>query len=162
MTKLRQPVTFSDALTDIARMIGWDVCAQILGVSENWVRKLSDPDAEREISLQSARRLDAAYVRAGGEGAPFHDCYALQLELTAGLHSRCSADMIQAVGKAVKENGEAVSAALHAVEHGTPGARREAVREVQESIQAMTALLARLGAPEFFDGGRSDEDGRSG
>ena len=152
MTKRRKPVTFSDALTQVAAVLRWDVCAQILGVSENWVRKLSDPDAEREISLQSARRLDAAYLRAGGDGAPFHECYALQLELTAGMLSRCSADMINAVGIAVKENGEAVAAALHAVENGTRGAREDAVREIQEGIQAMTLLLAKLGAADFVEG----------
>ena len=60
MTKPRPPLTFERALTRIAELIGWDGCASVLGKSESYVRKLSDPDIERSISIQYARRLDAA------------------------------------------------------------------------------------------------------
>jgi hypothetical protein len=124
------------------------------------VRKLSDPDAERHINLRDARRLDTAFQREGGEGAPLHECYALQLELSTGVRSFCSAEMLNAVGSVARETGEAVSAALTAIEQGTPKARRDAIREVEEGIASLTSMLGKLGAAEAFGGEENEPNSR--
>jgi hypothetical protein len=70
MTKRRDPLTFHRALTVIAGRIGWDKCAMIVGRSERLVRMWSDPDADSEISIIDALRLDKAFLAAGGDHAP--------------------------------------------------------------------------------------------
>ncbi|MCW2362427.1 hypothetical protein M2336_001918 [Sphingobium sp. B1D7B] len=145
MTKERRPLTFERALCRVAELIGYDGCAQLLGCSENWVRKLSDPDAEREISLQKARRLDLAYLRAGGYGRPFLECYELQLEMGDETGGSSTGELIAAAGKAAKETGEAVGAALAAIERGRDaGSVENALREIEEGIEALTGVANRL------------------
>lgn len=146
MTKVRRPLTFQRALGRIADLIGWDGCAEVLGKSESALRKLSDPDIGREISLTDARRLDAAWRRAGGAGAPFLECYSLQLEIADG-EAAGPERILAALGKAAHEHGEAVAAALEAARNpSSPAAREAALRELQESIEAMHAVMEPLQA----------------
>jgi len=146
MTKFREPITFNRALTTLADLIGWDRCAAICGVSERTVRNWSDPDTDTEIRLIDARRLDQAYLAAGGDFAPFHRTFALQL----GLETREPADEAPAITAAAatiaKEGGEAIAAMLDAATRGNCGVtRRKAKREVKEAIEAMGQGLDALG-----------------
>lgn len=144
MTKVRPPLTPYRALSKIADLLGWDGCATVLGKSESSVRKWGDPDAEREISFQHAIRLDAAYRRAGGEGAPLLQCYIARLELSAD-EQHDQQQLLAATSKAVKETGEAVSAALDAAARADdPALRAKAVTEIEEGIEAMHDLHFKL------------------
>ena len=146
MTKLRPPITPNNALTKIAAVIGWDTCASILGKAERTVRNWSDPDTEAEISLLDAMRLDAAHQRAGGDGAPLFECYALRLEIDSRVaNAPC---LIEAAQTASKEAGEAISALLLAAQSDNPVNRRNARRELEESISAQTEALRRIDARE--------------
>lgn len=145
MTKIRRPLTPYRALSRIADLLGWDGCAEVIEKSEWSVRKFSDPDAGREISLQDAIRLDAAYRRAGGKGAPLFECYAARLELMADTTVDHAALLLDSSGKAAKETGEAISAALEAAANSkNPATRMRAITEVEEGMEALHALHVRL------------------
>lgn len=153
MTKCRPPLTFELALTRIAGLIFWDGCAQLLGISESAVRKLSDPDIERQISMRNARRLDAAYQRAGGAGAPMLECYALQLEMEGEAGSASLGELIATASDAARETGEAIAASMTAIERrGDTRSRDRALREIEEGIAALTAMAARLGGADMLGG----------
>jgi len=156
MTKRRAPLTYARALTRVAELLGWDGCAQVIErtdgrpVTENWVRKLSDPDAEREISLRNAFRLDAAYQRAGGEDAPFRDCYSLRLEMEGDTGRASTSDLMSAASVAVKETGEAMSFTLAAIENSASKEHRvRALKELEEGIASLTAMAVKLGGTKL-------------
>lgn len=145
MTKLRRPMTPYRALSRIADVLGWDGCANVVEKSEWTVRKLSDPDTGRDISLQDAIRLDRAYRRAGGVGAPLFEAYAAALELGGNGADQRRAELVAASSIAVKETGEAISAALAAATTAEdPATRLRAINEVEEGMQAFQALLISL------------------
>lgn len=149
MTIPRRPTTFARALSIIADLLGWDGCADVLDKSESHVRKLGAPDTEREISLRDAYRLDAAYRRAGGEGAPLLECYALKLDLHMPAEPTSASGMLTSAGRAAKESGEAVAAAIElAGKMNDPGARLRATREIEEAITELTRLLTRISTPQ--------------
>ena len=149
MTLPRRPATFARALAQIADLLGWDGCAEVLGKSESHVRKLGAPDTERELSLRDAVRLDAAYRRAGGEGAPLLECYALKLDMGAPVIPANQDCILTGAKRAAKENGEAIAAAISlATSTDDPVARQDAIREIEESIAENTRLLARIFAME--------------
>ncbi|AUW59420.1 hypothetical protein C1T17_16330 [Sphingobium sp. SCG-1] len=145
MTKVRKPLTFQRSLSLIADELGWDGCAAVVGKSESLLRKLSDPDTEREISLQDALRLDNAYYRAGGEGAPLFECYTLRLEAPGMVEAATDTSVLVAAGNVAKEAGEAVAATLHLIGHmDDPKAQELAVIETEQAISVMTKLLRKL------------------
>lgn len=145
MTKPRPPLTFSRALARIADLIGWDGCAQVVGKSESLLRKLGDPDTEREISMQASRRLDGAYQRAGGEGAPMLECYMLQLNVQPGSSSSAG-DLLSAARTAAQHNGDAVCASLATIENdANDSVRSYALGRCEDAIRSMTRLAAKLG-----------------
>lgn len=149
MTKIREPITFGHALTEVAKLIGWDRCAGITGRSERTVRNWSDPDTDQEISVLDARRLDAAYLSAGGEYPPFHRTFALQLELESRTPVNEAQALTNAAAVAAKEGGEAIAAMLKAAAPGTgPAQRRKAKQEVKEAIEALGIGLGVLGQSE--------------
>ncbi|WP_298165368.1 hypothetical protein [Novosphingobium sp.] len=142
MTKRREPLTFHRALTVIAARIGWDKCAMLVGRSERLVRMWSDPDADSEISIIDALRLDSAFLASGGDHAPFHQVFTLQLEL-ATRDATCP-DLAIAAGRAARESGEAISALIDAATTNDPAKRRTARREAEEAIEALTDGIAAL------------------
>ena len=147
MTIPRQPITFENALWQIAALLGWDGCAAVLGKSESQVRKLGTPGVEREISLRDALRLDAAFRAAGGDGAPLLECYAIKLDLKIPVEPAAPACMIVGAGRAAKESGEAVAAAIELAHNANdPRARVNACREIEEAITELTRLLTRIAA----------------
>lgn len=144
----RKPTTFALALHDIAGVLGWDGCAEVLGKSESHVRKLGAPDTEREISLRDAVRLDKAYLLAGGEGCPLLECYALKVGMQMPVRQISASTLLAGASKAAKESGEAVAAAIEAAgDMSDPKARTRAAREIEEAITEMTRLLTSIVAP---------------
>ena len=144
VTKPRKALTPYKALAKIADLLGWDGCAAVLDKSESILRKWGDPDAEREMSLQAAIRLDAAYMRAGGGSAPLFECYAARLDLDAHDGPE-KTHLLKATGSAAKETGEAVAAALEAASRANDGATMDrAMDEAKEGIESLHALLFTL------------------
>jgi hypothetical protein len=147
MTKQRSPLTFENALTTVASLIGWAAVAQICRKAETTVRNWSDPDTSAAVTLDAALELDKAYLIAGGEGAPFQLCYSIRLD--ADTIDACPERdaLIASAGKIAKESGEAVEATIFAARAGATLADSAlAERELEESIAAQTTTLARLRA----------------
>lgn len=155
MTKARRPLTPYRALCRISDLLGWDGCADVIGKSEWSVRKFSDPDTGREISLQDAIRLDAAFQRAGGNGAPLLECYSARLELELASDAERQRCLFDATSRAAKEAGEAISAALDAASRACdPAAHLRAVNEAREGLEAMQALVTSLEGRNIHKGER--------
>jgi hypothetical protein len=147
MTKLRKPLTFENALTAVASHIGWKETAGIVGRSENTVRNWSDNDIGTGIPLNAALRLDVEYHKAGGDGAPFFNCYATLVE-SARLDACPEIQaMIASAAKAARETGEAIEATLNAAT--TASSLPEIViaeREIEQAIDAHRNSLALIQA----------------
>ena len=141
MTKRRDPLTFHRALTVVAAQIGWDRCAMITGRSERQVRNWSDPDADSEISILDANRLDKAFIASGGDHAPFGQVYNALLDIAGAEADGC---LIMAASCAAKETGEAVSAMIDAAVSRDPAKRRRAKKEGEEALAAIASSLAAL------------------
>lgn len=144
MTKERRALTPHRALGRIADLLGWDGCASVTGKSEWTLRKYSDPDTGRELSLRDAIRLDGAYRRAGGLGAPLFEAYAAALDLGVAGQDIGMADIIAAASFAAKEAGEAVAAALGAAQSDDATTRAMGIKEASEGLEAMQTLLTTL------------------
>jgi hypothetical protein len=142
VTKRRPPLTFENALTKTAAIIGWEEVARILGLAERTVRRWSEPDTTASITLEAALKLDIAVIDAGGDEAPFLLCYATRVDMESLAASPGRDALIAAAAEAARESGEAVAAALTAAR---PGASEAdiilAERELEESIAAKTRLL---------------------
>lgn len=147
MTKLRAPLSFDQAITRIAGVLGWDFAASLVGRSPRAVRAWSDPDADASPCIEHALLLDLAYRAAGGEGSPIFEVYAAKLDLDAQSASaaRCLPSL---TANAARENGEAIAALALASQPGAPiGIRAAAKREVEEGIQALGQALLALNVP---------------
>jgi hypothetical protein len=153
MTKLRTPLSFEDALVQVAGALGgFEPCAKLLDCSDRTVRNWSDPDTAAKISIHDALRLGVAFKAATGEEDPFLIAYAGQLKAEVAT-ATFSADVLLRTGAAAaKESGEAVAAVFEAARPGAGIAERTvAKRELRESIAAQQRALATLddeGGPE--------------
>lgn len=147
MTKRRAALTFENALTKVAGLLGWDEVARICGQAPRTVRNWSEPDTTASITLQACLDLDVAWHAAGGDGAPFLDCYATRLQVESYQAVPGREALIASAARAAKESGEAVSATLIAAH---PGARpidfAIAEQEIEETILALHGQLAALRA----------------
>lgn len=145
MTKLRPPLSFEDGLTRIAGLIGWTALARAMACDERTARAWSDPDSSRKVSMEDGLRADAAYRRAGGEGAPMLEAYALRLDIAARALPATAEQILLATARCAKEDGEAICALAHAALPGAgPADVALAIREGRQSIDAMTSALALL------------------
>lgn len=150
MTKPREPLTYERALSKIATAIGWDIAAAACGVSERTIRKWSEPDLERNISLVDAERLDRAFLERGGDHAPFHRTFALRAGLIDPDPDPASgAALAISAAKVAKESGDATAALIKAAaKPGCTATRRIARREAHEAIEALGSAAAALGEDE--------------
>lgn len=144
MTKKRTPLTPHSALLDIAKVLGYDGCAEVTGIPEWSLRKMSDPDTGRNVSLQAAMRLDAAFRRAGGQGAPLFEAYEAFLELDQ-VEPESPDQLMMLSGEVSKEVGEAVAAALASASRvNCPATRARAIDEAREGLSKMQSLVSSL------------------
>ncbi len=144
MTKPRIPLTAHSALLEIVKVLGYDGCAEVSGIREWALRKMSDPDTGREISLRGAMRLDAAFRRAGGNGAPLFEAYAAFLDLDQ-VEPDSAEHLMLLSGEVSKEVGEAVAAALASASRANcPATRARAIDEAREGLSKMHALVTSL------------------
>lgn len=147
MTIIRKPATFEKALQDISGLLGWDGCADVLGKSESHLRKLGTPDTDRELSIRDAVRLDAAYRRSGGEGAPLLECYGLKLDIDMPGAPACTDTMLSGAQKVAKESGEAVAAIIELSRNvHDPKALTGALKEIEDTISDLSRLANRISA----------------
>ena len=147
MTKLRAPLTAQLALTRIAGVLSWERCGEVTGRSARTVLDWSDPDTSAGISLDAATLLDLEYHAAGGEGFPLFEWYTLKLQVERAGAEACRQQLLQAIGRAAKETGEATAAGLAAASAGASQADLIlAERETEESIAALTRTLSQLRA----------------
>ncbi|MGE5563144.1 MAG: hypothetical protein ACM3ZV_07510 [Bacillota bacterium] len=145
MTKQRSPLTFENAITTVASLIGWPEVGRICKRSERTVRNWSDPDTSAMITLDQALALDTAYITAGGDGPPFHLCYTGRLDAETLAACATQEALLSAAAKTSKETGEAVSAAIAASRpNASIGDIAIAEREHEEAIVALSASLAQL------------------
>jgi hypothetical protein len=145
MTKVRAPLTFAQAITRIAGVLGWPAMARLTGRTERTVRYWSEDDQDGCPTLNHAFKLDLAYRAAGGEGAPILESYAAQLDVAAADLPACRTDLTTTVGLVAREVGEAV---YHALAVAAPGASpamvHRAIIESEEAQGHLSALVRRL------------------
>lgn len=145
MTKVRPPLSFELAMTKVAGLIGWPEVAKICGFAENTVRNWSDQDTTAKLPLEGAFRLDMAFQRAGGEGAPFLHCYATRVKAEMLEVSVDRRALLAGAGIVAKESGEAIAATLAAADpNATTADIIVAERELEESITSKSNLLTAI------------------
>jgi len=148
MTRVRPPSSTEQAINRIVGVIGWKGIADTLSVTNSAARKKADPDCRyNRLSFDEALKLDIAYRRAGGDGAPLHEAHALRLSLAEAETTSTNMAIQLAAGAASKEAGEAVSWAIIAAQPGATAYDRErAMREIKEAMDALQVAYAKLGA----------------
>lgn len=148
MTKARDPSTFEDAILRIVDRIGWAAAADAVGKGERVVRNWSDPDMDRQPTIDEALLLDAAYLAAGGgEPPPMVAVYLTRLDRRQAPAAD-SAEIATATAVAAKEAGEAVAAAVAASQPGADKRiRAVADKEIGDAIGALQALQTKVGVP---------------
>lgn len=158
MTKLRAPLTFENALDRIAGVLSWRVMAELIGKAERTVRDYSDPDVATGICLEDAFVLEAAYRRAGGEGAPIADCWKLRLAID-GMDAGDRDALHHHTLSVIKEGGEAHAALTNALVTGNDVDLAIARRELAESVHAAQLALRQLDACMSQEGAGRESPG---
>jgi hypothetical protein len=143
VTKLRQPLTFENALTKVASEIGWATVAQIVGQAETTVRNWSDPDTTARITLEAAFRLDAEWRQRVGEGAPFITCYAARLDADSRDVLADRDALLSEAAIVARDSGQAAGSAIAAAKIGASESDLVvAERDLERAIGADAAALA--------------------
>jgi hypothetical protein len=147
MTKLRDPLTFGQAITRIAGVLGWEETASIVGKGKRLVRLWSEPDKRCNCTLDQARNLDAAYRAAGGEGAPLLEAYAFQLEFQIARENACRHELAETIAEVSREAGEAVAASVAILNpRASPTDLHRALADVGEAQSSIAKLMRRVTA----------------
>lgn len=145
MTQLRAPLTFPAAMTRVAGVIGWPACAALARRNERTVRYWSEDGCKATPPINLALAYDAAYQAAGGDGAPFLDAFAHQLQVSRDQHDACRRELAVAVADASSESGEAVAAAITLTyTNASPRLALRALAEAEQAHSAWGRLIRRL------------------
>lgn len=161
MTNVRTPKTFADAMTRVAGLLDWEPCAKLVNRSTRCVRNWSEPSCSKRPTVEQALILDAAYLRAGGEIAPFRDTYDFLLDVRVTEQTACQRALAEDIATLALECGEAISFGM-AVTHSnaSPAAVHRAVAEATHAHTASAALLRRL--TSFLPFGAGSHAGKAG
>ncbi len=153
MTKQREPLSFAAAVTTVAALVGWERLAEILGRSERSIRYWSDDDYRGQPSLAQAVELDRAFIAAGGNHAPMLGAFASQLNMSCSVEP-CATGLATDISAATRETAEAISISINLIQPGaTLPQKRQAVREINEGIDALNRVRARVNSLIVQDGG---------
>lgn len=145
MTHLRAPRTYDEAITRIAGAIGWDQVCAITGRKERAVRFWSQPNCATVPTIAQAQALDAAYIAAGGQGSPYLEAFEFLLGIQVERQEACTRELLNEIGVASKEFGEAMAAAIRVTQsNASPQDVHVAFAEVEQSARAIDALMRRL------------------
>jgi hypothetical protein len=161
MTNPRTPKTFADAMTRVAGLLTWEVCAKLVKRSTRCVRNWSEPACAKRPTVDQALILDAAYQREGGEGAPFREAYEFLLDVRVTEQTACQRALADEIATFALESGEAISFSM-AITHSnaSPAAVHRAVAEATHAHTASAALLRRLAS--FLPFGAGSHAGKLG
>ncbi len=161
MTNLRTPKTFADAMTRVAGLLDWEACAALVNRSTRCVRNWSEPACRKRPTIEQALILDAAYLRAGGEIAPFRDTYEFLLDARVTEQTACQRALAQEIATVALECGEAISFGMAVTySNASPAAVHRAVAEATHALTATAALLRRLHS--FLSFGAGSHAGKLG
>lgn len=146
MTYARKPVSFEAALDAIVDRVGQPKVLQIVGRTRRTVGYWSNPLEEATPPIATALALDCAWRAAGGAGAPMLDTYRRLFEASAPIVMGLDlGNLPDLTVQCIQEGAQAEAALVIAM---LPGAtdlqRREATREVTESIAVLEATLPHL------------------
>jgi len=148
-------------MTRVAGVIGWPACATIAGRRERTVRYWSQDNCSSAPSINLALAFDAAYRAAGGDGAPFLDAFAHQLQMAREEQDACRRQLADAVAEASSESGDAIAAAVAlTVTNASPLQALRALAEAQQAHSAFGRLIRRLSP--FLPSDRGSGAGNAG
>lgn len=161
MTKLRTPHTWADAATRVAGLLGYAETGRVVDRKDRTIYEWANPESDTQPTIAQMLALDAAYIAAGGEGAPFLDAHAHQLDLVVAAATADCRELVDEAGEAALECGEAVAAAL-AVSTGNapPIDVHRALAQASEAGAAIGALERRL--TSFLPNGAGPSAGNTG
>lgn len=161
MTIERPAKTFAQAVTTVAGVIGWDAMRTITGRSDRAIRYWSQPNCKTTPMLHHAAALDAAYMAAGGQCAPFAEALAFAVDVEFQSDVACYRALAADTAQFVREAGELGAALIEAGQPGaSPHAHSRALVEAQEVETALGALMRRL--PRFFQFGAGSHSEKTG
>lgn len=147
MTKPRDPVSFSMAITTVAGLIGWEEAARITGRATRTVQHWSESDNNGTPTLQQALALDHAFITAGGAYAPIADSFSRQIEIAMADADACRIALADDFALFTREAGDAIGRCAQALVPGaTPAVILAAILETEEADAAIPRLLGRLKA----------------
>jgi len=145
VTQLRAPLSFADAMTRVAGVIGWPEAAHIARRRQRTVRYWSEGNCQTTPSIAMAVKFDAAYRAAGGEGAPFAEAHAHLLGMHTEREDACRRALAADLATAARETGEATAhAIIVATSNASPRDTMRAVAEAEQGRNAMARLVRRL------------------
>lgn len=145
MTKPRPPLSFSQAITRVVGIVGVDEAARVVNRSVSLVQKWTDRDSGKAPNLHQSLALDTAFRVGGGDGAPILESYTLQMDVALADRFADSFAIARCLASLSQEHGEAIGAALHAIQPGAPaGAIHRAIAESEQSVSAAIQLVALL------------------
>jgi hypothetical protein len=151
VTKPRPPLTLDAALARIAGQLpqGWAGVAAVAGRAESTVRRWGDQDQPEQLPMPAAIDLDLAYQRAGGEGAPIFETYALLLQVSQEQAFADGLALQRAGCELAREAGQGVEALVLAGMPGGDQARRDrAIAELEDVARLIPRAIAQLRAPQ--------------
>jgi hypothetical protein len=162
VTKLREPLSFSLAITTIIGRVGWADAGRITRRANRTLRHWSESDRKGTPTLDQAIALDRAYIAAGGGYAPILESYARQLNVTLSASMACHAALGEDIAAASRETADAIGASIQIIQPGaSPTAVHRAIAETEEAGVRLTRLLGRLksflpgnGVAQEYSGGR--------
>jgi hypothetical protein len=145
MTHLRAPMTFPAAMTRVAGVVGWPACAKMAGRRERTVRYWSQDSCKASPPVSLALAFDAAYQLAGGDGAPFLDAFAHQLQTARDRQDACRRELANAIADVARESGEAIAASIVLTSsNASPLSTLRASAEVGQLLAACHRLARRM------------------
>lgn len=148
MTKARAPLSIDAALARIAGQLpdGWRDMAATVSRHESTVRAWGDADKSEQIPLPAAIALDIAFQRAGGEGRPLFETYALLCEVAREQAFASEIELARRACILIREGAQAHEAiVLASLPSATPQCRRNAIRELEDVAREVTHAIALLG-----------------
>ncbi len=147
MTKVRAPLSIDAALGRISgQLLGaWKEMATVVGRSESQVRRWGDAAHPDQIPLPCAIALDIAYQRAGGDGRPLFETYALQVQVALEDAFASEIELLHRACVLIREGAQAQEAlVLASMPSATEKDRVHAVRELEDVAHIVTSAIALL------------------
>lgn len=161
MTHVRAPLTFAGAMTQVAGLIGYPAAAKLAGRAERTIYAWAHPGSTTVPPIDQALAFDAAWRDAGGAGAPFLDAFAFQLGVAVDRQPPCTRALVDEVGTASREVGEAIAASLSLTRSApSPLEAQRAFAEVTQAADAIDAVQRRVAS--FLPSGAGPGAGSTG